>query len=253
MAANTGERTLIPALIPPGAAHVHGVASMGSPSVSDRTLVSVGAYLMSLLLDFAVRTTPKSTISPSTISRLSYSEPVLQDDLVARALRLNAVTGAYGDLWASCYSPGFMAVEWTGGLEYAGRRPLGEVSSNWSAQTPLRIAADRRQALLEIDALVGLSLGLSVDELATIYRTQFPVLYGYDQSRDYYDANGRLVPSSVLTVWRIKREKISTEERTASNQAGNTYTYELPFTALDREADMRQAYLHFEKLLRDRS
>ena len=38
----------------------------------------------------------------------------------------------------------------------------------------------------------------------------------------------------------------SDEERTATNQAGNTYTYELPFVTLDREADMRQAYAHFE-------
>ena len=34
MAANTGERTFIPALIPPGVAHVHGVASLGRPDLA---------------------------------------------------------------------------------------------------------------------------------------------------------------------------------------------------------------------------
>ena len=34
MAANTGERTLIPAIIPPGVAHVNGVFSVGCPCES---------------------------------------------------------------------------------------------------------------------------------------------------------------------------------------------------------------------------
>ena len=42
---------------------------------------------------------------------------------------------------------------------------------------------------------------------------------------------------------------IAEDERTATNQAGNTYTYELPFRFLDREADMREAYAEFEKRL----
>ena len=69
----------------------------------------------------------------------------------------------------------------------------------------------------------------------------------------YYDANGRLVPNSVLTGWRKKGDLLASEERTATNQAGNTYIYELPFVTLDREADMRQAHAHFEKILQERS
>jgi len=106
---------------------------------------------------------------------------------------------------------------------------------------------------VEIDALVALMLGLTADELCTIYRTQFPVLYGYDRNRDHTDANGRLVPNSVLTVWRQKGDRISQDERTATNQAGNTYTYELPFVTLDREADMRTAYAEFERRLAESS
>jgi hypothetical protein len=60
------------------------------------------------------------------------------------------------------------------------------------------------------------------------------------------------VPQEVLKVWRQKEDRISEEERTATNQAGNTYTYELPFVTLDREKDMRQAYAHFERLLAER-
>lgn len=97
-------------------------------------------------------------------------------------------------------------------------------------------------------------LGLSADELCTIYRTQFAVLYGYDRNTYLYDANGRLVPNSVLTIWRSKGDAISDDERKSIHPgSGLEYTYELPFRALDREADMRQAYAHFEKILRERS
>jgi hypothetical protein len=131
----------------------------------------------------------------------------------------------------------------------ANRPDLGEVTREWTASTPLRIAEDRRQALVEIDALVALMLGVTVDQLCTVYRTQFAVVYGYDHWNYVYDANGRLVPNAVLTVWRKKGERMGVEERTATNLAGNTYTYEFPFRLLDREADMRAAYAEFERRL----
>ncbi|MEU8020961.1 class I SAM-dependent DNA methyltransferase [Micromonospora haikouensis] len=254
MAANTGERTLISSLIPPGACHIDGVFSLGIPADSATVLTAVAGFMSSLVHDFATRVAPKANIRFGTVARLPvFLNHVLRGSLVLRALKLNCVTNAFEDLWLDCYSPSFRGDRWAGGFEHARRRPLGDVGPEWSAETPLRIAADRRQALVEIDALVALMLGLTADELCTIYRTQFAVLSGYDRNVYYYDVNGRLVPNSVLSVWRKKGDRITEEERTATNQAGNTYTYELPFVTLDREADMRQAYAHFERLLAERS
>ena len=179
----------------------------------------------------------------------------LQTALVLRTLRLNCVTNAYADLWRDVYREMFArrSVGWRTRSRQSARA-LGACHAGVDRQTlPLRIAADRRQALVEIDALVALMLGLTADELCTIYRTQFAVLYGYDHNSYVYDANGRLVPNAVLTVWRKKGDEITEDERTATNQAGNTYTYELPFRLLDREADMRAAYAEFERRLAERS
>ena len=107
-------------------------------------------------------------------------------------------------------------------------------------------------ALITIVVLVALMLGVTADQLCTVYRTQFAVLYGYDHNTYLYDANGRLVPNVVQVPWRRKGDATSVEERTATNQAGNTYTYELPFRFLDREADMRAAYAEFERRLQQR-
>ena len=250
MAANTGERTLISALIPPGAAHVDGIFSAGLPAGPQRYLASCGAFLISLMADFAVRVAPKGDIRSTTVSRLSMIiDHPLESALILRNLRLNAVTFSYADLWSTLYESSFCSDRWTVGSSRVNQFDLGEVGPEWTTATPLRIAEDRRQALVEIDALVALMLGVTADQLCTVYRTQFAVLYGYDHHDYVYDANGRLVPNSVLTVWRKKGRRLSVEERTATNQAGYTYTYELPFRTLDREADMRTAYAEFERRL----
>jgi hypothetical protein len=248
MAANNGERTLIPAVIPPGAAHVDGIFAAGL-SNPESLCVTLG-FLGSLLVDFGVRAAPKSTIRMSTANRLPVMiDHPLQKTLLLRVLRLNCVTDAYADLWSTVFQEAFIADRWTGGLARANRPDLGAVFAEWTAKAPLRISEDRRQALIEIDALVALMLGVAPDQLCTVYRTQFPVLYDYDHWDYVYDANGRLVPNSVLTVWRSKGDQMTSAERTATNQAGHTYIYESPFRLLDRESDMRTAYAEFERRL----
>ncbi|MGX1612697.1 Eco57I restriction-modification methylase domain-containing protein [Micromonospora chalcea] len=253
MAANQGERTLIPAIIPPGAAHLYTLYSLAVPPEETVRIPIVCGFLSSLLSDLLIRCAPKSAVLFSTIARMPLVlDHPLTPEISLRVLRLNCLTEAYADLWRWC-GPGANTDDWAGGLAHQRRRPLVDFGLEWTVTTPLRIAADRRQALVEIDALVALALGLTADELCSIYRTQFAVLRGYDRNVYLYDANGRLVPNSVLTVWRRKGDGITVEERTATNQAGNTYTYELPFVTLDREADMRQAYAVFAQRLRERS
>ena len=250
MAANVGERTLIPALIPPGAAHVHPVSSAGLPQGNVESLCVTCGILSSLIADFAIRAAPKSDIHLATINRLPLvlGHP-LQTSLVIRVLRLNCITAAYANLWSDAYSDAFTADRWAGGHPRDNRSSLGGITKAWTVSSPLRIAEDRRQALIEIDALAALMLGVSVEHLCAIYRAQFSVLYGYDRREYVYDANGRLVPYEVLSVWRTKADKLSGAERAATNKAGHTYIYELPFRLLDREADMRAAYANFERRL----
>lgn len=82
-----------------------------------------------------------------------------------------------------------------------------------------------------------------------IYRTQFPVLYGYDKNKYVYDINGREVPGDLVREWRKRGDDLTQDELYAQNAAGNYVQYELPFRTLDREAEMREAYAYFEKKL----
>ncbi|WP_414626805.1 Eco57I restriction-modification methylase domain-containing protein [Acidipropionibacterium acidipropionici] len=251
MAANTGERTLVSAIIPPGASHIHGVFSGGLSEVD--CISVIGGVSQSLVSDFLIRSAPKATIYQRAFERLAIPplDHPLVPALILRTLRLNCLTNAYADLWAECWDSVFEADSWT--FTDHTHIELGDVTPDWSMGTPLRRDSDRRQALVEIDALVALMLGIPAEELCTVYRTQFAVLYGYDhgegRGRYIFDANGRVIPNTVYQAWRKKGDNLSWSDRTATNASGYEYTYELPFTTYDREEDMTRAYREFERRL----
>ncbi len=257
MAANTGERTLIPAIIPPGASHVDGVFSAGFPR-NPRLLPVVVATVGSLSLDFMTRVAPKGDIRAPQFNRLPVIEfDGVLDAIALRALRLNCLTTAYSELWRECFIADFCSDTWTSASGLMGsHRQIGHGSREWTPQLPLRIAFERRQAMIEIDALVALGLNLTADELCTIYRTQFPVLYGYDRNTNLYDANGRLVPSSVVSLWRARGQndgQFTVDDLTAVHPGSAVaYVYVLPFATLDRERDLRVAYAEFERRIANR-
>lgn len=249
MAANTGERTFIPSIIPPGSTHVHGVSSAGSSDLIVSSLPAILGASSSLLADFSVRSSPKSTIQFSTFNRL----PRLNEDdsltlrIVARVLRLNCFTDAYAGLWAECWDESFVVDAPI--LERYDERPIGP---DWTADTPLRRAEDRRNAQAEIDVMVAMMLGVPIEDLCTIYRTQFAVLYDYDhghgQGAYVYDANGRQLPTPVRQAWEKRQRPTANEdmplsERTHTHPGSSvSYVYDLPFRIRDRESDFRRIH-----------
>src|SRR5690625_4191158 len=175
MAANTGERTLISAIIPPGSAHVHPVHTLAFIEQKQSVLSVAGGFLNSLMADFAIRSVPKSEILFSSIERMPFAVETRVARMIAlRITRLNCVTDSYAELWREVWEElapddpsephPFTQDSWTGGIDYPGRPALGGVGPEWTPDTPLRRETDRRQALVEIDALVALSLGITAED-----------------------------------------------------------------------------------------
>ena len=100
--------------------------------------------------------------------------------------------------------------------------------------------------------MVAMMLGIPIEDLCTIYRTQFAVLYDYDHGRGQgayvYDANGRQLPTPVRQAWEKRQRPTSNEDMPLSERthahpgSGVSYVYDLPFRIRDRESDFRHIH-----------
>ena len=91
-----------------------------------------------------------------------------------------------------------------------------------------------------IDAIVAIMLGITGEELLTIYRTQFPVLQRYERDA-LYDANGRQLSGKLASEYRKGKAK-------PADFTVDGVTYVEPFVGVDRERDMELAHKHFSDI-----
>src|SRR5699024_6856992 len=141
-----------------GSTHVHTVTTLGLPEKPAVEALFVAGILSSLVSDFQIRVVGRAHIHGSDANRLAMSDPnhPLAHNLAAGGLLLNSLTDAYADLWNSLTDLTSAGQAWTGGYGYPVSVSMDVLDYEWSEVSPLRLAADRRQAQVEIDALVAL-------------------------------------------------------------------------------------------------
>ena len=112
--------------------------------------------------------------------------------------------------------------------------------------TPLRRDQDRRQALVELDALAALMLGLTAEQLCAMYRTQFAVLRKYEYKMAF-DAEGRKIWATTrapATARHNSRIKPSPATCPPSGRTSGTSTSSTRTTRLGRLARALHRTVH---------
>jgi hypothetical protein len=183
-------------------------------------------------MDFLFKVSGKTDVQDELVQRFPVPHaPAYENAVLLRTLRLNCLIAQYEPLWAELLDhESFGADAWT--VADARLPVLAHTDSHWSRGLPLRSSLSRRQALVELDALAALGLGMTPDGLCGIYRSTFGVLRKYEHVMRH-DQNGREVPKDLWLAY-------------AQDPEGTDLGRHVPpFTKPDREADMRQAYAVF--------
>ncbi|MEN3540019.1 class I SAM-dependent DNA methyltransferase [Microbispora sp. ZYX-F-249] len=244
------ERSLFATLIPPGPAHVHAVYSLAMPTDLE-TALSAG-FWAALPMDYLLRIIGRTNFQVAEAQRMPAPDPghPLAQAVLLRTLRLNCLTDAYASLWAELYHECWSTDSWA--TDWPGLPPLNEVCSTWNRNMPLRSERARRAALVELDALVALWLGMTVEQLVAIYRSRYPVLSDYE-AQIWFDANGRKIAGNHNT-YGYGQTKQHFEQLMAhldpeiNGPVPDGYT--APFYKANREAEYRQAHAVFSERLR---
>ena len=256
------ERTLTCAIAQRAIAHVHTVISLSlNNSVDMATLAGCEA---SLPYDFVIKCIGKTDFYFSTMSLFPLIESGTNWRITNRALLLNCLTRGYSDLWLETWNQKYATDSWSKQDPRLRPTPFTTLTPTRTWDTPLRTDYERRQALVEIDVLTAMALGMTLDQLKTIYRIQFPVLQQYEADT-WYDANGRIVFTNnrgLTGVGFDRREwengikgapagkkfyRTITDDTQPGGPVQRTIEYVAPFDKCDREKDYETAWEFFSK------
>lgn len=278
----SGERTLTCAIARRATAHVNTVISLTLNNSVD--MVTLAGCEASIPYDTLIKCCGKSDLYFNTMQLFPIVDANQWNGITIRSLLLNCLTRGYEDLWYKCFDQIYVTNMWSKQDLRISNTRFTTLTSEWTWNTPLRTDYERRQALVEIDVLTAMALGMTLQQLKTIYRIQFPVLQSYEADT-WYDASGRITFTNNRSLtgvgfsrpeWEnagavqpVRRSDAPWDGVMKHAPAGyvfartimddtmpggpveRTIEYVAPFDRCDREQDYETAWRFFEKKYRN--
>lgn len=257
-----GERTLIGSVVMGGVGHTNGI--IGFDFADKKTEAIEGVLFASIPFDFFIKAMGKSNLYADNAGKLPVVRSKFDQQLLTRYLMLVCLTRTHDEYWRKHFFDVYTSDTWSKLDPRLSNTRFSTLTSEWTWNTPLRTDYERRQALVEIDVLTAMALGMTLEQLKTIYRIQFPVLQSYEADT-WYDANGRITFTNNRSLVGVGFDRKEFELNMKDAPAGKkfyrtimddtmpggpverTIEYVAPFDRCDRERDYETAWKFFEE------
>jgi hypothetical protein len=269
------ERTLNVSVFPGGVSHINGLVGIAFADYKDM-LIAFSSWA-SVPIDYFVKAIGKSNFNYATASLLPIIDTKYNPLIIQRGVLLNCLTKYYANIFSKAFQYIPQTYEWSKNDNRLSNKILPK---SWDYNTPFRNDYERRQALIEIDVLVALALGMTLKQLRAIYKLQFAIAQQYEIDT-WYDANGRIVftnnrsltgigfsrpefenPNVVTPIRRSDAPwdgimkhapagyvfaRTITDDTMPGGPIERTIEYHAPFDRCDREQDYETAWNFFEE------
>lgn len=259
------ERTLVASVVQPTNSHINTCVSICFKE--SRKLIGAAAGFISIPFDFFAKSSGRPTVLSFTGILPEISET---SEANLRVLAMHCLTNSFASLWENSWDEAFRADAWAKVDDRLDPGFFAGLTPAWHRDCAVRTPYARRQVLVEIDVLTAMALGMTLEELKTIYRVQFPVLRQYEADT-WYDRNGRIIFTANKGLpgvglprhgdkqtgtpgWEdVRNMESGTVAQTIvdDTQRGGPFErgieYRAPFDRCDREADYDTVWAEFAR------
>ena len=259
----TTERSLISAILPPKTSHTNGIISLCFKTVKET--IECAGLTSSLVLDFYFKTLGSQNLTEGRLASIPLGiEDKYYNALAIRTLLLNCISDQFRLIYEDGYKHDFTNYTWS--IEDSRLKSFIGLNNTWNENSYLKNYFERRQALIEIDVITAMALGLKLSDLEMIYSIQFPVLQ-QNENDTWYDTTGNIVFTCSRgligvgverSIWDTIRHQKEGETYVHTIDSGKSelyggqqVTYYAPYTKCDRIEDYRRAWAHFEKIFKE--